>query len=167
MVLTTWIRLKFIYTIYNKGPGSIIGIATGYGLDGPGIDSWWGRDFPHLSRSALGPNQPPIQWVPSLFSGGKAAGEWRWHPPHLAPRLKNDYSYTYLYSPYGPYGLYRASVPVYGCTSPNLYLVQTLARTRLSISLCHIRSSLIFSSHYSLSSCHWLLGNLWVNGQHR
>ena len=22
----------------------------------------------------------------------------------------------YLYSPYGPYGLYRASVPVHGCT---------------------------------------------------
>ena len=25
----------------------------------------------------------------------------------------------YLYSPYGPYGLYRASVPVQGCTLPN------------------------------------------------
>jgi len=24
----------------------------------------------------------------------------------------------YLYSPYGPYGLYRASVPVKGCTLP-------------------------------------------------
>ena len=26
----------------------------------------------------------------------------------------------YLYSPYGPYGLYRASVPVQGCTLPLL-----------------------------------------------
>jgi hypothetical protein len=26
----------------------------------------------------------------------------------------------YLYSPYGPYGLYRASVPVQGCTLPYL-----------------------------------------------
>jgi len=25
---------------------------------------------------------------------------------------------VYLYSPYGPYGLYRASVPVQGCTLP-------------------------------------------------
>ena len=25
----------------------------------------------------------------------------------------------YLYSPYGPYGLYRASVPVQGCTLPS------------------------------------------------
>ena len=28
------------------GPGSIVGIATGYGLDGLGIESRWGRDFP-------------------------------------------------------------------------------------------------------------------------
>ena len=27
----------------------------------------------------------------------------------------------YLYSPYGPYGLYRAAVPVQGCTLPYLY----------------------------------------------
>jgi hypothetical protein len=32
-----------------------VGIATDYGLDGPGIESRWGRDFPHLSRPFLGP----------------------------------------------------------------------------------------------------------------
>jgi hypothetical protein len=42
-------------------PGSSVGTATGYGLDGPGIESWWDRDFSHLSRPALGPNQPPVQ----------------------------------------------------------------------------------------------------------
>ena len=30
-------------------------LATGYGLDGPGIESRLGRDFPHLSRPAWGP----------------------------------------------------------------------------------------------------------------
>jgi hypothetical protein len=39
------------------GPGNSVGIATGYGLDGPGIESRWGRDFLHLSIPALGPIQ--------------------------------------------------------------------------------------------------------------
>ena len=65
------------------------------GLDGSGIEYRWGRDFPHASRSALGPSQPPIQWVPGLLPGGKAAGAGVDHPPHPKPRLKKEYSYTF------------------------------------------------------------------------
>ena len=43
------------------GPGSVVGIATGYGLDGLGIESQWRQDFLHLSRLDLGPTQPPVQ----------------------------------------------------------------------------------------------------------
>ena len=49
--------------------GSSVGIATGYGLDGPGIESQWGQDFPHLSRPAVGPTHSPIQWVLGLSRG--------------------------------------------------------------------------------------------------
>ena len=59
------------------GRDSSVGKATRYRLDGTEIGSRCGRDFTHPSRPALGPNQPPIQWVPVLFPRDKAAGEWR------------------------------------------------------------------------------------------
>jgi hypothetical protein len=55
-----------LITIMVSGLGSSVGIETGYRLDGLGVESRWGRDFRHLSRSVLGPIQPPVQWVPGL-----------------------------------------------------------------------------------------------------
>ena len=101
-------------------PGSSIGNATGYGLDGPGIESWWGRDFPHLSRPALVPTQPPVQWVPRLSPGVKSGWGMTLTPHPLGKCHGHERIELYLYSPNGPYGLYRASVPVQGCTLPFL-----------------------------------------------
>ena len=52
------------------GRDSAVGIATRYGLHGPGIESWWRRDIPHLSRPVLGLIQPPVKWEPGLSAGG-------------------------------------------------------------------------------------------------
>ena len=63
-----------------------VGIATGYGLDGLGIESRWGRDFLHLSRPALGPTQLSVQWVPRLSRGVKSGrGVRLTHHPLLVP----------------------------------------------------------------------------------
>jgi len=52
------------------GPRNVVGIATGYGVDVPGIESRWGRDFPHLSRPALGPPNLTHNRY-RVFPGGK------------------------------------------------------------------------------------------------
>jgi hypothetical protein len=60
---------------------NVVGIATRYELDGPGIDPWWGegggRDFPHPSKPAVVPTRSPVWWIPRLFLGCKAVGVWR------------------------------------------------------------------------------------------
>jgi hypothetical protein len=59
-----------MHALPSCGPDSTVGIATGYGLDGPGIESQWGQDFSLLSRPARDP--PSLlyngYWV---FPGGK------------------------------------------------------------------------------------------------
>jgi hypothetical protein len=60
------------------GRDSSVGMATGYGLDGPGIESQWGRG--EIFRAC--PDRP---WGPpnllyngyQVFPGGKAAEAWR------------------------------------------------------------------------------------------
>jgi hypothetical protein len=71
------------------GAGSSVSIATDYELDGPGIESWWGKIF-SLSRPALGPTQPPVQWVPGLSQGVKYGRSvlLTTHPPSSAVVMK-------------------------------------------------------------------------------
>jgi len=55
------------------GPGSSVGIATGYGLEGQGSNAGGDECF-RPSRPALGPAHPPVKWVTG-FSGGKVRPE--------------------------------------------------------------------------------------------
>ena len=75
-------------THYIEGPGSV---ATGYGLDGPEIESRWGGEISAPVQTGLGPTQPPVQWVPGLSRGAKVT-------PHrlLVPWSRKSRSITLL-----------------------------------------------------------------------
>ena len=49
---------------FPMGRDSVDGLATRYGLDGPGVESQWRRYSPYPSRQALKSTQPPVKWVP-------------------------------------------------------------------------------------------------------
>jgi hypothetical protein len=67
---------------------SSVGIATRYGLDGPGIEFRWGRGFPHPSRPALGPTQPAVKGVPVYSPRVKRTGPSVYHPPSSSVEVK-------------------------------------------------------------------------------
>jgi len=72
--VTNQMHTSNVYKQYRHNCGMVgcdssVGIATRYWLDGPGIESRWGRDFPHSSRPTLRPTKPPIQWIPGLSRG--------------------------------------------------------------------------------------------------
>jgi hypothetical protein len=73
----------------KSGLGSSVGIANDYGLDGPEIESRWGRDFSHMSRPALRPTQPLVQWVLGLSRGVKRPGRGAAHPSTPSAEVEN------------------------------------------------------------------------------
>jgi len=80
------------------GRDSSAGIATCYRLDGLGIEPRWRRDFPHLSRPALGPTQSSIQRVPGLSRGVKRPGRSADHTLPFGAKVKERVQ-LYLYFP--------------------------------------------------------------------
>jgi hypothetical protein len=55
---------------------SSVGMATRYGLHGPGIEFRWGRDFPLAARQAMVPTQFHKMGT-GFLSRGKVTGMWR------------------------------------------------------------------------------------------
>jgi len=62
------------------GPRRSVDIATDYWLGGPGSNPG-GDEIFQPSRPALGPTQPPVQWVPDLPGGKLLLGRAADHSP--------------------------------------------------------------------------------------
>jgi len=66
--------------VFTCGPGSSVGIATAYRVDGLGSNPG-GDEFFRSSRPALGPTQPPVKWVMGLSGGKVRQGRAADHSP--------------------------------------------------------------------------------------
>ena len=63
-------KKKIFYVTTSSGPGSVVGIATAYGLDGLGIESRWGEIFRTSPDRSWGP--PSLLYNGyRVFPGGK------------------------------------------------------------------------------------------------
>jgi hypothetical protein len=72
------------------GPGSSVGIATDYGLDGPGIESRWGaRFFAHVQT---GPGANPTSCTMGTESLPGVKRPWldADHPPPSSAEVENE-----------------------------------------------------------------------------
>jgi hypothetical protein len=93
-------------TVCRVGRDNLTGdITTRYRLDGPGMESRWGRVFPQRSRPALGPAQSPTKLTPGSFPRVKRPEIGVDHPPPSSTEVKERVA-LFFYSPLGLRGLF-------------------------------------------------------------
>jgi hypothetical protein len=78
------------------GRDSVVGIAIRYGLDGPRIESRWGRVFFTLIQTGRGTHPASYKMGTGSYLGVKRPGRDVDHPPNLKLRLKKKYIYNLL-----------------------------------------------------------------------
>jgi hypothetical protein len=81
----------FLLKLSGAGDAQLVNTVSGYGLDDrASIPGRGERIFPlvSVSRPALGPTQPPVQWEPGVLSPGLKCGRGMMLTihPHLLPR---------------------------------------------------------------------------------
>ena len=79
------------------GWDTVVGIATHYGLDGPGFDTWR-EHILHSSKPVLESNQPPCKIVIGLFPRLKRSSRVVHHPSPFNTQDKERVE-LYLYLP--------------------------------------------------------------------
>jgi len=90
-------------SIFNRplsGRYSSVGIATRYGLDGKGIQSQWGWDFPHLIQTGPDPHPASYTMGTGTVPGVNRMGRGVDHPPPHMVKFKERVE-LYVYSPPG------------------------------------------------------------------
>jgi hypothetical protein len=107
--LSFFISLSFIHSfilylfisshpIFRTGIAqSVYSLPTGWTTEESEFESQYGQNFlfSTASRPALGPTQPPIQWVPgTLYPGVKQPGREADHSTPVSVEVKKMWSYT-------------------------------------------------------------------------
>jgi hypothetical protein len=83
------------------GWDSSVGIATHYGMDGPGIESRLGVRFSAPVQTGPGAHSASCTMGTGSFPGVKRPGHGVDHPPPSSAKVKERVE-LYLYSPSGP-----------------------------------------------------------------
>jgi hypothetical protein len=148
----TWLSKSFLGKVKTPltGRDTVDLVVSDYELDGRGSIPDRHRIPPltSASRPALGPAQPPVQWVPGV-KGGR--GVMLTTHPLLVPRLRNSRSYTSSHP----------TAPLWSVTGP-LYLItlwMTVVRPLIAEYLLLLEFS-IFSLHQlHIAACNEFFSN--------
>jgi hypothetical protein len=91
----TWWHLALCTYCPIRGPGSVVGTATAYGLDGPGIESRWGAKFSAPVQTGPEAHTASCTMGTRSFPGVRCGRGVTLTPhPLLVPRSKIEESYT-------------------------------------------------------------------------
>ena len=98
-----------------------VGIATCYGLDGPGIETRWGARFSTPIQTSPGAHPASRTVGTGSFQGVKRPGRGADHPP-ASKHWGHEKVELYLYSPSGP------QWPVVGGENPFIHITDILLK---------------------------------------
>ena len=144
--------LKYNYYKSNQRHSSVV-IATGYGVDGPGIESHWGGGGTRFSALVqIGPEARSASYTMGTgsFQGVKRPGRDVDHPPPSSAEVKESVE-LYLYSISGP------SWPVIAWAY--LYLYQRMYTVLLKSLYYDTPAPKCFGPHWSIIREHTFVQN--------
>ena len=118
--MTGWLIVELVVSLHPRVqiivyllPNVVGRVATGYGLDGSGDRIPVEARFSAPVQTSPGAHPASCTMRTVSFPEVKS-GRGVTLTPHPLLCRGHERVELYLYSPYGPYGLYRASVPVQG-----------------------------------------------------